>query len=77
MLGLALLLESLHVDVSTGEIWKQDCKRRGEQMNVLGFGGGLGYRSGRRTGDWGLERRPGKKLIGMHGRRMLKEMLII
>lgn len=69
MLGLALL-ESFHVDVSTGEISEQDCKRRGERMNVLGVGGGLGCRSGRRTG--GLGPSLGKKLIGMHGRRMLK-----
>ena len=73
------LLESLRivVEVSTVEIWKQACNCRGERMNGFGFGGGLGCRSGRRTGGLGPERRPGKKLIGMHGRRMLKEMLII
>ena len=36
------------------------------------LGAALAAGPGEGQGDWGLERRLGKKLIGMHGRRMLK-----
>lgn len=36
------------------------------------LGAALATGPGEGQGGWGLERRPGKKLIGMHGRRMVK-----